>query len=145
MRQLGWLAGVLLLAGCGESTEWRSDPPTDHPVAPVPDREKEFADVPVPRDFTREEKSWAFEKGTMRMCKLAYTGVLDPFRTIEFMKQQMEIAGWKLEDKTLDGDTKLLNFSKANDRCHIIVTRADKKTRLTVAIDPKSAGGVSGE
>lgn len=145
MRKLGWLSGILLLAGCGESTRWTSDPPSDRPVAPVPDREKEFADVPVPREFTREQSSWAYEKGTLRMCKLAYTGSLDPYRTIEFMKQQMELAGWKTENKVLDGDTKIMNFSKGNDRCQVIVTRTERKTGLTIAIDPKSAGGVNGE
>ena len=145
MRHGIWLAGLLLLSGCGETTEWRSDPPSDRPVVAVPDREKEFADVPVPREFMRDQGSWAYEKGTLRMCNLNYTGGLDPYRTIEFMKQQMELAGWKTENKALDGDTKSMNFAKANDHCQVIVTRADKKTRLKIAIDPKSAGGVTGE
>ena len=145
MRHLGWLAGLILLSGCGDSTEWRTDPPSDRPVVPVPDREKEFTDVPVPREFARDAGSYSYERGTLRMCKLSYTGALDPFRTIEFMKQQMELAGWKLEDKTLDGDMKILNFAKGNDRGRVTVTRADHKTRLQINIDPKSAGGVSGE
>ena len=145
MRHLGWLAGLVLLSGCGDSTEWRTSPPSDRPIVPVPDREKEFTDVPVPREFTRDVGSYSYERGTLRMCKLSYTGNLDPFRTIEFMKQQMELAGWKLEDKTLDGDMKILNFAKGNDRGRVTVLRADRKTRLQINIDPKSAGGVSGE
>ena len=145
MRHLGWLSGMLLLAGCGDSTEWRSESPADRPITSVVDREKEFSDVPVPREFLREQGSWAYEKGTLRMCKLSYTGALDPFKTIEFMKQQLELSGWKIEDRILDGDTKILNFSKGNDRCRVIVTRTDRKTRLVIAIDPRSAGGVTGE
>jgi hypothetical protein len=111
-------------------------------VVPVPDREKEFSDVPVPREFVRDVRSWSWERGTLRMCNLVYTGSLDPYNAVEFMKKQMEIAGWRLLDKSLDNDQKTLNFSKGSDRCRVSVMRipGEYKTRLTIDMKPQGTG-----
>ena len=139
----GWVAGILLLAGCGGgATSWRSEAPAERPVVPVPDREKEFSDIPVPREFVRDTRSWSRERGTFRMCSLVYTGPLDPYSTAEFMKKQMEISGWRLLDKSLDNDQKTLNFSKGSDRCRVSVMRVpgEHKTHLAIAVEPQGTG-----
>lgn len=139
----GWVSAFLLLAGCaGEPSSWRSEAPAEHPVVPVPDREKEFSDIPVPREFVRDVRSWSRERGTFRMCNLVYTGPLDPYNTVDFMKKQMEISGWRLLDKSLDNDQKTLNFSKGSDRCRISVMRipGERMTHLAIAVEPQGTG-----
>lgn len=136
--RMAWAAGLLILTGCGTSTSWRSEEPPDRQLSAAPDREKEFADIPVPRGFTRQRGSYAYERGRFRICNLIYDGAPDPFRTVDFMLQQMGIAGWKLTDKALDNDQKVLSFVKGTETCRITVARfsSERKTQLTVTIGP---------
>lgn len=147
MKATWTLAACVLLAGCfSDASQWGSSQvPSDRPVLTVPDREKEFADLPVPRDFMRLNQSWARERGTFRMARLVYEGALDPYSTVEFMRKQMELSGWKLNDRVLEDDRKVLSFTKGQDRCRVVVTRADRKTRLAVDMEPQSFGGGAAE
>ena len=138
----GHLALLLLplfAAGCGETSGWDdSRRPGEMPVVSVPDREKEFADVPVPRDFARDAGSFSHEQGNVRVCRLSYQGKLDAYQTTDFMKKQMELAGWRSQEQILEGDQKILTFAKRTDRCRVTVARlqADHVTRLTISIFP---------
>ena len=138
MKRLAFLLLPLALSGC-ETRTWRSDePPVERPVVWVPDRQKEFSDVPVPMDFERSRDSYAFERGRFRICRLVYEGALDPFRTEDFMRRQMELSGWTPTDRSLDEGEKILCFSKGNERCRIGVRRdaRERHTRMTVTIEP---------
>lgn len=110
-----------------------------------PDREREFADVPVPRRFTRRPGCFSWERGRLRVCNLLYQGEADPGRTAEFMRQQLELAGWKFVDKSSEGDRRTMNFAKGNDRCKVTLFRrsGERRTDLTITIQPAEEGSPS--
>ena len=142
-KHTGWAAVAVILAGCGELFQSDPLPSREGPVVPTTERERDFADIPVPRNFSREPHSFAHERGSFRICRLAYTGPLDTYRTVEFMKEQMGILGWKLLDSSLDDDEKVLRYAKRADRCSVSVRRepSERRTRLAVSIDPAGPEG----
>jgi hypothetical protein len=136
---LAGLACLSLLAGCALE-------PREHgPMTGSPEREREFADVPVPRHFKRRPGSFSWERGRLRVCNLLYQGEADPGRTAEFMRQQLEFAGWKFVDKSTEGEHRTMNFAKGADRCRVILyrPRGERRTDLTITIQPAEEGSPS--
>ena len=135
------ITAMLLLGGC----DLYPEPDTGGQEAvPVREKDRQFQDIPVPRSFTYDRNSFAFQHGRFRVCNLIYTGTLDVGSTTEFMNRQMALAGWKLLERSLENGRTVLNFSKDTpyakngERCAVTIEHgpSERKTLLTVSIKP---------
>ncbi|GEM_PF-5951322 len=134
----------LLAGGCSlypDSSETEGDA---REVVAAREKDRQFQDIPVPKNFSYREESFGFQHGKFRCCNLLYSGSLDVGSTTEFMSRQMKQAGWELVERSLENGRNIMifgkdtSYAKNGERCTVTIQRrpSERRTLLTVTIKP---------
>lgn len=135
------LVSGLLFVACAEQLE---NPRTMNPAQPSVDETRsrelqraQMDDVPVPARFElvdRENKSFSYEEGGVKVCDQHYWGQLDAESVASFYKNTMGAGpyGWTSKGDALDSGTRALTFAKERSTCLVEISTVKDGTRIVI-------------
>ena len=113
LARASWLAGAVVLAACGQTTDVTPTTSIDPAQAePVPKSFAQFTDIPVPtRSKIDVEKTLVFGGGEAWVGRLVLETGHGPFDVFDFFKQELPGFGWT-EVTTLRAATSVLVYAR---------------------------------
>lgn len=135
------IASGLMFVACTEQLE---NPRTMNPAQPSVDETRsrelqraQMDDVPVPARFElvdRENRSFSYEEGGVKLCDQHYWGQLDAEHVAAFYKDTMGARpyGWTSKGDALSSGTRSLTFAKDRSTCLVEITTVKDGTRIVI-------------
>ena len=107
---------TLFFSGCAEFDIGLDNSKNASPIRPKQQATAyPFSDIPVPRDFTRNEsKSWIYESGTgtVKVARLFFSGYKDLEYVVIFYQNEMLNKGWALVNSIKTEREHIMNYQK---------------------------------
>jgi hypothetical protein len=126
------------VAGCAsEGGKQPISPAVTHPV---------LTDVPLPAGFRLvDDRSRGVASGSTRVGKWEFHGPTDRTSVVEFFKEYMPTAGFKLKMESFDRGVYSLNYESSAEICTLRIQPEKGKTAIVVDIVPYPRGTIDRE
>ncbi|MCD8350820.1 MAG: hypothetical protein LUC93_09450 [Planctomycetaceae bacterium] len=124
-------------AGCNEyQNEWVTVGPESVQGDVSLYRDVQFADIPVPAEYTLlERESYSFQGALFRSGLLQYQGPLEWTQALDFYRQEFPNAGWALEKTDRGMDYRVLYFAKGQEKLIVVVRQIRNGSRAELQLD----------
>lgn len=99
-------------------------------------RDVQFADIPVPSAYSiLTNQSYSFQGALFRNGILKYQGPVEYAFAINFFRGQLPARGWKLEKTERGSDSRIMYFSKGQEKLIVIVSPVSGGSRTELQLD----------